>query len=1091
MPASLKKALLLFFCSAWMVLQLPAQTVTGTVQGRVADISGAVIPKAKLKAKEANTGLLREAVSNGEGYYTFNFLPIGTYEISVVQGGFQELKRTNVRVDLNTTTVSDFVLKPAGGEQAIEVVADDDQIDTTSGEVKTTLDAKTIEDRPLPTRNFLHLAETVPGFQANPVSGQNNPTTSSGSSVNFNGTGTRGASFQVNGVNNDDSSENQNRQGVNVSTIQQVQVLRNNFSSEFGRSYGSVILVQTKSGTNKIHGDAYWFHVNSATTANEFYRNALGVDANGKKVAPVPVQRRHQFGGTIGGPIIADKMFYYGSYDQVKNGGFRSYSRFVLLPSERTPAASVTDPANRAFIQSIIDRIPNVAPNNVANQNFVTTQKFSFPAEDYSGRYDWNIGTSDSLFVRYQYSHQIFGAEDITKGEQAEQNNRQQNVGITWTHIFSPRQSGEFRYGLGRRRTTVNIADGNDTPIVRITGPTNGPTIGNAGTFPILRYQTDHQYVYNHLWMFSPTWTLKFGTDIRLQQLNDLADSFSRGFWTFGTTTGTTGLACGAGGPCTGVQNLLRGFVTAFTKGYGPFNLGNRNKEFNFYAQGDWKARSNLTFNFGLRNEAVREPQEVKNLIDYGFDHQPIALEPRFGFAWSPYANSASQFVIRGGYGIFHGRVFQSVFSQGGASLRFNPPNSAQLSFNNTFNVADPTGGFVFVPGTPTTRIAITRVDPDFRMPYTQQWNLTAEHELPWKMALSMSYVGNRGIGLVQYDSLNRPDFPAVAPNHPFVGATFRGVTFNCIDPNPANTNPAPGCISTTHSTTQTRVNERRPDPLYSTITQVKNGAWSYYNALQVSLNKRLSQGLTFQTNYTWSKAIDTGSEATNTVIDTNFPAAGKQPAQSLRAVGLFDTPHRATVNFSYELPFMKSQRGVFGRVLGGWLVSGTGVFASGTPFSVFAGYDLNADGLSNDRPDILDLSILGRSIDNGYFVGTSTSITQSTLQLNTSMFSSTTTASRPFRPGLTNQGTLGRNAFRAHGQNNWDAALSKKFKITEGTGLAFRWEAYNVFNRVQFGLPAQTLTAATFGRISSVRNNRVDTNTGARYMQFSFRFTY
>ncbi|MEO5935760.1 MAG: carboxypeptidase regulatory-like domain-containing protein, partial [Terriglobales bacterium] len=1007
MPSvSFKKALSLLLFLALIALHLPAQTVTGTIRGRVADISGAVVAGAKLTAKDSATGLTREAVSNAEGYYTFNFLPIGSYEITVANGGFQQIKRMNVRVDLNNTTVTDFSLKPAGGDQAVEVVADAEPIDTTSGEIKTTLDAKTIEDRPLPTRNFLHLAETVPGFQTNAVSGQNNPTTSSGSSVNFNGTGTRAASFQVNGVNNDDSSENQNRQGVNISTIQQVQVLRNNFSSEFGRSYGSVILVQTKQGTNRLHGDGYWYHVNSATTANEFYRNALGKTSTGAPVAPVPVQRRHQFGGTIGGPIVPNKMFFYGSYDQIKNGGFRSYSRFVLLPSERTPAASVTDPANRAFIQSIIDRIPNVAPNNVANQNLVTTQKFSFPAEDYSGRYDWNVNTSNSVFVRYQYSHQIFGAEDITKGEQAQQNNRQQNVGITWTHIFSPRQSGEFRYGLGRRRTTVNIADGNTTPIVRIAGVTNGPIIGNAGAFPILRYQTDHQYVYNHLWMLSPTFTLKAGTDIRLQQLNDLADSFSRGFWTFGATVGTAGQACGAGGPCTGVQNLLRGFVTAFTRGYGPFSLGNRNKEFNFYAQGDWKVRPNLTLNLGLRNEAVREPQEVKNLIDYGFDHQPIALEPRFGFAFSPYANTGSKFVIRGGYGIFHGRVFQSVFSQGGASLRFNPPNAAQLSFNNTFSVADPSAGFVFVPGAPTTRIAITRVDPEFRMPYTQQWNLTAEHELPWKMALSMSYIGNRGIGLVQYDILNRPEFPTVAPNHPYVGATFRGVTFNCIDANGANANPIPGCISTT----QPRLNERRPDPLYSTITQVKNGAWSYYNAMQVSVNKRLSHGLAFQTNYTWSKAIDTGSEATFSGIDTNFPAAGKQQAKSLRAVSLFDTPHRATVNFSYELPFLKSQRGVIGRILGGWQVSGTGIFSSGNPFTVFAGYDLNADGVGGDRPDILDLSVLGRSIDNGRLVGASTSITQSTTQLNTSMFSSTTASTRPFRPGATEQGTLGRN---------------------------------------------------------------------------------
>jgi hypothetical protein len=256
-------------------------------------------------------------------------------------------------------------------------------------------------------------------------------------------------------------------------------------------------------------------------------------------------------------------------------------------------------------------------------------------------------------------------------------------------------------------------------------------------------------------------------------------------------------------------------------------------------------------------------------------------------------------------------------------------------------------------------------------------------------------------------------------------------------------------------------------------------------------VSKRYSYGLSFQTAYTWSKALDTGSEATTTGIDVNFPLTENGGARSLKGVSLYDTPQRLTINYSYEFPFFKNQQGIVGHALGGWQLSGTTIFASGNPFTVLAGYDLNTNGISGDRPDLLDTSILGRSIDDGHLDPT-TGKQISTLQLPASAFSpASPTAPRPFRPGANNQGTLTRNTFRAAGQNNWDTALAKYFKITESTKLMFRWEMYNAFNRVQFGLPNQTITSATFGRISSQRNNRIDTQTGARYMQFALRLVF
>ncbi len=1105
-------------------LPLFAQTVTGTLSGRVVDSTGAVIPGAKLQIKGEQTGLVRDTVSNDEGYYTFTFVPLGAYQVTASSPGFKTVLKKGVEVTLDNTTNSDFKLEPATTTEVVTVTGEAPLIDTTAGDVKGALDSRAVENFLLPTRNFVTLAEVVPGFQTNAVSGQNNPTLSSGSSVQFNGTGTRGASFQVNGVNNDDSSENQNRQGVNPSTIQEVKVLTNSFSSEFGRSYGAVVLVQTKQGTNQYHGDAYWVHQNSEFTARDWFT---------REGTPIPVQRRHQFGGTIGGPIKTDKLFFYGSVDQVKSGGFRSYSRDIFTPAEQAAGPDPTLPAaDRAWLQGILDRFPKVAPNDPARsaRAYTTTVKYHYPDQDYSGRLDWNISSSNYLTGRYQLSQQERRPEDVIIGENALQQNRQQNVGVTLTHTYSPVMTGEFRFGIGRRRTRVDIMAGNDTPIVRWSySPYSSSIMGNAGGFPIHRFQTDYQYVYNHVWSATPKLTVKAGTDVRMQQLNDLADNNSRGLYYFGTVNdaiGANGIA--TAGP---YYDFLHGRAASYSTAFGNFKLGNRNKEANLYQQLDYKATPNLTLNFGAREEYVRSPREVRHLVDYGYGSE-IAVEPRFGFAYSPditnpwvskITGGPGKFVVRGGFGMFHGRLFQTLFSQSGASIRMNPPSAATTTVNNPTSVSNPLGpGFTYTPGWPTFRIGFTQVDPDFHLPYTEQWNLTIERMLPAQMGLSMSYVGNRGVGLPFFDITNRAEFPIVAPNSPNVTAMNRGVLMNCVLwTDQYNNAPPAGCITTR----QQRTNDRRPNPQFSGIYVIDNGSWSYYNALQIQLNKRVTHGLSFQAAYTFSKAIDTGSEPTYTGIDVGQPVTKDGGPASMRALSLFDTPHRFTINYVYEFPFFKNQRvgllgdgilsSAVGKVLGGWQLSGTTIYSTGNPFTVFAGYDRNADGVGGDRPDLLDRSVLGRTINNpridpatGRQYGQGLLPTSAFLPPGVIYYGTDTAgiaaaySLRPFNPNSNFVGTLGRNTFRSDAQFNFDAALGKNFRISERTRLMARWEVYNLMNHPQFMPPNQTATSvqtatatrpgdSLLGKITSQRNNRVDTGTGSRYMQFAFRFVF
>lgn len=1111
----LSVAALLIVCG----VQIPvfAQTVSGTMQGRIVDTNGASVPGAAILIRNVETGQERTLRSNDQGIYNAPFLSIGRYTIEATRSDFNKVIRENITVSLNETVVVDIRLDPTiTGE--VTITDEPPLINTTNSQIAGSLTSQQITERPVLNQgNFLTLAETFTGFQENPTSGQNNPTLSSGSSINFNGTGTRGATFQINGVNNDDSSENQNRQGASLQTIKEFQVITNNFTAEFGRGYGAVVLVQTLSGTNNVNGSVYWFHNSSALNAKSYFAHV-----------PKPVNRRNQFGFTAGFPILKNKLFGFLSLDHTENTGALNY--FADLPTafERNPAnwfrltPTNDTPANRAFIQSVFDRFPtNLVPNDSRSPRAFSGQRgFDFPARDYSARFDWNATNKDTLFARWQYTRQRFRAEDIIIGERADQNNKQQNYGLTWTHLFSPETVGEFRYGLGLRTTLVNIAAGNDTPIIRFQNPNpvvRGTTIGDAGAFPIQRYQTDHQFVYNLSSILGNSHFFKAGTDWRFQQLDDLADNFSRGFYTFnGACGGTTYREPSTITPTNTLGNpsgflaLINGCVSNFQRGYGPFFLENRIGESNFYAEDNWKVRPNLTLNLGVRYEYVNAPREKNGLIEYGFSDDKNNIEPRVGFAYSPSFDSgflntlfgdAGNSSIRGGYGIYHGRLFQSVFSQSGATVRFNPPNALFQSFTNRTNLQDPTNGFVFVPGPQTARFAQAIIDPGLEMPYTQQWNLSYERQLPWKSAVRVSYTGNRGIGLLKFGlnnlPLNDPAGVSVA-NHPNNSPAALGYgALPAADPRRTDVRGQtlrlaanPDCAGTgltgipttiqcpvavpigplEYSLRVPRTNERRPDGRFTTNIVISNAVWSYYHGLQIELTKRLSNNLNFQAAYTWSKAIDTTSEA-------SFLGAGDSNilgnnAKDSRAYSRFHTPHRFTFFGTYRMPFFAKRTDVLGQVLGGWQLSGVFKWVHGTPFTVSgAGVDLNFDGFAETRPALVDPSVLGNNISNP---ATSQS------QLPQSAFRA---------PRVSDFGCciLGRNTFFADGVKNVDLGISKVFPLPfEGHRFSVRADLFNAFNHVQYGFPNLTYTSSALGIISGTA-----TQYAPRNIQISLRYLF
>lgn len=1207
----------LFTLFSLLSLSAFAQTVTGTLNGTVTDATGAVVPGIIVTAKDTATGFTRTTTTTSEGFYSMPFLALGSYNVTVEAKGFKKITKTDVVIELNKTTVSNFKLEVSEVGAAVEITGETPQIETTTGELKHSLDARRVEDTPLAGRNFISLVEQIPGFQiasfgGDASSGQNNPTNSSGSFAAFSGLGSRSTTFQVDGVSNNDASENQNRQGVNISTIKEMQVLTNAFSAEFGGG-GAAVLVQTKSGGNLFHGDAYDFIQNDIFNANGFFRNAAGNSATtGQPLQPRPAVRRQNYGGTFSGPIWfpqkffgpaafdgRDRLHFLISADRLFNKTDNSYTRVIFLPGEEPKPCPVVngvtvnsrpgdplrnfcvDPLTHPnlardleFMRKVISlyrtpELQGVAPNDPqacadlissGRENRCVTLGITTrqPRGDYSGRLDFKATQKDTMWLRYQYSRQRDNTGRFILGDTfGARNDRQYNLGVTETHVWSPRQVSEFRYSFGNRVTLQDVSDGNDIPVIRFS--TNlctgsgvgacGGIIGTSTNVPINRRQRDHQFVYNHTLTFARH-TLKTGIDHRINALDDETGDRARGFWTFGTNDSLASIRARTG--YTSFENFMRGFITAYQKGFGNPVAENRFGETNLYLQEDLRIKRNFTLNLGVRYEYVKAPKEQENRFAYGFGDDKNNIQPRIGFAWSPsfengllhwLTGNEGKFVIRGGYGINHSRIFQSVFSQNQLSIRTQPPNG----FANVFSglcvneISDPSCGFVFTPGVASRTTAFTAnsaqntgavrdiggrlnsvlliPNRNLQVPYTQQWNLTMERQLPGNFAIQVGYAGNRGIGLPWFDSGNDAIFPFVSPSLlvDVGGGNFKPVVFDractgTTDPiclNAANPNDTQvgslRSFSALNSTTATlaqkgivivdgvphgyislntpRINERRPDATLSRFVNLQNFGWSYYHAGTVKVTKRYSNGLSFNAFYTLSKTIDTGSEATFTVVDTNAPASKKGgAAASLRGLSAFHAAHRFVASYSYELPIMRNQQGFLGRVIGGWNVSGVTTFQSGNPFSVTLGYDANGDGLGGDRPRIANTSYLGASVDNGRVIN-GVQVSQTQLPGNIFIPAQAATigqADRLYLPGGGVDGQIGRNTFFLQGLNHTDMTAFKTFRIHEGVKLIVRMEFYNVFNRVTFGAPTRSiLSGNTLGTITTERNVSSYVNSG------------
>src|SRR5579871_2253237 len=802
----------------------------------------------------------------------------------------------------------------------------------------------------------------------------------------------------------------------------------------FGAQYGAALLgfqpLRPRTLLQQWHGSASATPQNSVLNARNFFN-----------VGPLLPSRITSYDLATGGPVTS-KLSLVLDFGQVFNSGLVNGNLQVPLASERAPLA--TDAQTRAIISDLLAAYPSQLPNlpSVSLRQLNTNAPRSIVTAVGLARLDARPNDKTSVAALYsvnQYSEDPF---QLVLGQNPETDLRSQSAYLDVTRSLSPQTIGQFGFYFDRVRAsllpTTQVSDLLSNlgykVVPEITFAGGGGSladlaeIGPGIQFP--RFRVENRFkTFASLTRTMGRHTLKFGGSITRSQVNDLQSTNARGTLSFLPDFGRTD-----------VQNFLTGTPDLFTIVIGNLYRGFRNWEHAGYVEDEFRISPVFSINMGVRYEMETPPTEVNNLTDPKMPLQQ-GWAPRFGFAWNPGRGSLT---VRAGYGISYSSIFPVTYQ----TTRFNPP-SVQVLEINTPNLTDALALAQTAPymkPIPGAQQDLFLISPDLVLPYTHMYNLSLQWALPAQTVLRIAYMGSRSFHLLTQGVYNRP---VVVPDIP---------------------------------TTEATLNQRRPDQRYGAINVVESNSNDYYDAAQVSVEKRLSRGLAFRAAYTFSKDINLGGDFTNTASGVELPPETGTPTcetcnrvSDQKGLALFDTPEVFTFTYVYRLPFFAGSTGWAAAALKKWQISGTTLFQSGVAYHFHTGSDApgygNVDGNTADRPNILDPSLLGKSFDNP-------DTTPTILGANTCR--SPGTDGLPYlhckyfdtNIPVAGRGNLGWNTFRKDATANWNVAFGRNFRFSGGErSLDFRSEFINFFNTPQFDKPGTQLAVATFGKITNTVN--------------------
>ena len=1055
------------------------QYTTASLGGSVEDPAGAVVPGATVTIQNEGTGLTRTVTTQPNGTFLFPALPVGNYKLTVTKQGFTTYVQTGIVLTVNQAASQIVSLKVGAITQEVTVAANAQVLTTRTATLGQLVDQKKIVDLPLNGRQAQELlflaAGTVnetgigPGYCLANCEGGVYPGEQDAS---VSGLGTRGVNYQMDGAGHNDTYVNANLPFPNPDAVQEFSVQDENLSAQYGRG-GAVVNIVTKSGTNELHGDAFEFLRNGDLNARNFF---------------APTQdtlKRNQFGGSVGGPIVKDKLFFFGTYQGTRirsaaqgqiafvptanerNGDFSDIPGQIVNPSNNVPYAGNQIPTTDFSAPSnfFLQHIP--LPNGPGRQLTYAGPSVVQNDDQWMSKIDWIHGKnqlSGSYFwTKFNEPPDIAAAErNILAADGNGNRVKVQNLSLNHTYSFSPTLLINSWFGWDSQTggSLSGAPFGFPDAGVQIAAPT--PPEMSVGVGGFFSFGTNHLGDFGRGdWTIHEdvTWQrgsheLHFGGDI-VRLKNHLVNEF--------TMSGEFGFNNQLSG--SNLTDFMLGHANHFLQGGGEFK-DMHGILYAPYVQDNWRVNQKLTLNLGFRWDPYWPYTEEKGRVvcyhpgaqSSRFPNAPVGMlfggpnndpgcpagfgsnnnlanfSPRVGFAYK----LDSKTVVRGGGGFYY--IPPSTVASNG--FVDTAPFGPRFDFEGDVSFVDPFGSqgispnpfpAQYGPSLPGTDATFTlpvsiygTFDLNWQMAQVATWNMTVERQFGNNWVLRAAYVGNKGTHLS-----------------------------TAVDGGANEANPAiyiPGMCNGAPCSTPDNTQQRRIDPNFGSVGLYGSLYNSNYNALQLNIEKRFSYGLSLLANYSWSKMIDNfgvyGGFNTNP-FNPNFD----------RSVSNDDIPHVIHLSGIWQVPKFQA-KGAAGGLLNGWEVTSIVTWHSGFAFPIYSGSDNSFSAVGVDRADFIGTSLGQANLDPNRSHG----------QLIQEYFNPTV-----FVPNAVGTfGNTGRNILRGPGFFNTDFGLIKDTRVTEHTAVQFRAEFFNLFNNVNFGQPDNSVADSTIGQITSAHDPRI-----------------
>ncbi len=1043
---------------------------TGTLAGVVTDQTGGVMPGVTVDVVNANTGQVRSATTNNEGYFAILLLNPGQYDVKATLQGFKVQLRKGVTVTLGDTARVDMKLTVGGQEEMITVAGEAALVETSHATMGITIDQRKVVELPLNGRNFTQLGTLIPGVVAPPsgLGGQNGDATPGGfgnSTGGFNVNGMRNQSnnFLLDGSANNDTFNTGFVMRPPPDAIQEFKIQTHSFAAEYGRNAGSVVNVATRSGTNTVAGSAWEFNRDDQFQARNYF-----VPTTQTK----PVLKQNQYGGAIGGPVVKNKLFSFGYYEGYRNTKGNTSTINVLSDAQRAgvfataikdPLTGVAFPGNTIPANRISAAALKLLNQFMPHANVGTGQYFVAPEtvdnrDSFGLRFDYQKSGSHSLLARYMRTNTHAVTPPTTQPIGTDAKATLQDFMASDTFVFTSHLINVARSSYNWISATPQKTSGLNNLDYGINVPNTNPLAQGLASIAISGFNGfgDSQQPFvkreNKVFQFSDDLTytrgqhsMKFGADARREGMYIAFINRPNGDFTFnGVKTGSA------------AADFLLGLPSQFRRTTTNQAQDGWGWSYAAYLQDEWRQSAHLTLSVGVRYELAIPFQDRNNALNafhtgqqstvypaapaglvypgdlntpsgtYNADKNNIA--PRFNFVYDPKGEGRT--TIRGAWGIFYDALAgQGDFFQNGVLappftplVEVNAP-PASLTFENPLNAI--TGGATAFP----SGLTVIGWGKEFKTPYAYHFNLTIQQQIGQNMGAEVGYVGSRG--------RNLPIFMEVNPGVYAAGQTTAGA---------------------------------RIMPAFALVRPTFSAAKSQYDSLQASLRMRPTHGVNFLASYTLGHAQDHvsglnigGDPRPVMAVDMNNPSTIDQALTKEWADALFDARQRFVLSFGVALPDFSGSNKAVHYLLGGWQFNGIYQAQTGFPLSV-TDSTLTITYLTN-RPDATcnPNAAAPHSVDQWF---------------DTSCFARRSGATTGDRVG-----NAGRNSIRGPGFQSTDLSLFKTIDTHGRQRLQLRVEGFNIFNNIRFNNPSGAIGTVNFGKVTSAADGRV--------MQFGIKYLF